>query len=87
MRAFLKLARVLHYLSHAASLTPLVGAADTLNKRPERIFDMNNLKTTTLRSTVAAIIGSFVISTTLLFAAAGPVHVAAVAPTTISAQA
>jgi hypothetical protein len=48
---------------------------------------MNNLKTTTLRSTVAAIIGSFVISTTLLFAAAGPVHVAAVAPTTISAQA
>jgi hypothetical protein len=48
---------------------------------------MNNLKTTSLRSTVTAIIGSFVISASLLFAAAGPVHLAAATPTTIAAQA
>jgi hypothetical protein len=48
---------------------------------------MTNLKTTTLRSTVTAIIGSVVISTSLLFAAAGPVHVAAATPAPIAAQA
>ncbi len=48
---------------------------------------MNNLKTRSLRNSITAAICSAVISTTLLFAAAGPVRVAASAPATISAQA